>query len=85
MPDCAPTFEQREFLSWYQLNAYFCPEREVPLSPCKSALPPLIKWRMNEVGENLSQSRIIDMLRIDISTVDTLSMLKSYHRHMYLH
>ncbi|QDS71088.1 hypothetical protein FKW77_009067 [Venturia effusa] len=28
-----PTFEQREFLSWYQLNAYFCPEREAPASP----------------------------------------------------
>lgn len=35
MPDCAPTFEQREFLSWYELNAYFCPEREAPVSPCK--------------------------------------------------
>jgi hypothetical protein len=35
MPDCALTFEQREYLSWYQLNAYFCPERVAPELPCE--------------------------------------------------
>ncbi|TID26420.1 hypothetical protein E2P81_ATG00894 [Venturia nashicola] len=59
MPDCAPTFEQREFLSWYQLNAYFCPEREAPVSP----------YVNNESAQETTPPQVVD-IPIQTTSID---------------